>query len=192
MTYTTPEDLSTLTAEPTPSTLDKVKVLYKEGRSRSQRISKILKDAFSQTAVEFKEGRQALSPLAQEVTSETMATVKEQSQKATEALNDAWTKEADSQDLSERISRVIGAVAQSVGKSARIQLLPHLKTQASRLDAFLSDRYGKRYEDIRVKIEKMRNWQTTSEATGTYKVDVNRADTATDATTIEVDSEVIG
>ena len=195
MTYTTPEDLSSLTAESSPTTFDKAKVLYREGLARSQRIGKILKAAFSQTAAEFKAGRQTLSPLAQEVTAETMASVKEQSQKAAEVLNDAWAKEAGSQDLSERISRFLSAIAQSVSQSTKTQLLPQLKTQASKLDGLLRDRYGDRYENIRIQFEKARSWQAASkdaastkpEATTVYDADM-RAD---EGIVIEVDSKIV-
>ena len=195
MTYTTPEDLSSLTAESSPSTFDKAKVLYSEGFARSKRISQILKAAFSQTAAEFKAGRQTLSPLAQEVTAETMASVKEQSQKAAEVLNDAWAKEADSQDLSERISRFLSAVAQSVSQSAKTQFLPQLKTQASKLDGLLRDRYGDRYENIRTKFEKVRQWQTAPEnqsETSPEIAVVYEADMSADeGVVIEVDSKTV-
>lgn len=185
MTYTTPEDLSTLTTEPTSSTFDKARVLYQEGLTRSQRVGKILKAAFSQTAAEFKDGREALSPLAQEVTSETVATVKEKSQRAAEVLNDAWVKEADSQDLAERISRFLSAVAQSISKSARTRLLPQVKPLASKLDVLLKDRY----ENIRTKFEVVRNWQSATDRrpeTTPYEADATDGSIA-----IEVDSEVV-
>lgn len=189
MTYTTPEDLSSLNSEQVPSTLDKAKVLYQEGSTRSVRVAKILKTAFSQTAAEFKEGRQTLSPLAQEVTSETVATVKERSQKAAEVLNDAWVQEADSQDLTERISRFLSAIAQSASQSAKTRLFPQVKIQAIKLDGLLKDRYGDRYENIRAKFEMIRSRYATpaQSATSPYV-----ADSAEDEIiSIEVDSEVI-
>lgn len=185
MTYTTPEDLSTLTSEQAPSTVDKAKVLYQEGLTRSMRVGKILKAAFSQTAAEFKEGRQTLSPLAQEVTTETVATVKEKGQKAAEVINDVWAQEADSQDLSERISRFLSTIAQSASKSAKTHLFPQIRTQAGKLDVLLMDRYGDRYENIRAKLVMFRSWYATPEATTSYEADTN-----TDGgIVIEVDSE---
>ncbi len=188
MTYTTPEDLSNLTSEQTPSTFDKAKVLYQEGSTRSVRVAKILKAAFSQTAAEFKEGRQSLSPLAQEVTSETVATVKERSQKAAEALNDAWVKEADSPDLSDRISRFLSAIAQTASQSAKTRLFPQVRTQTSKLDVLLKDRYGDRYENIRAKFEIVRSWYATPAQSTTSP---HTADSDDEIVAIEVDSEVI-
>lgn len=189
MTYTTPEDLSSLNSEQAPSTFDKAKVLYQEGSTRSVRVAKILKAAFSQTAAEFKEGRQTLSPLAQEVTSETVATVKEKSQKAADVLNDAWVQEADSQDLTERISRFLSAIARSASQSAKTRLFPQVKTQASKLDVLLKDRYGNRYENIRAKFDVVRSWYAApaQSETSPYTADSDEGEIVA----IEVDSEVI-
>lgn len=187
MTYTTPEDISNLTTEEASSTFDKAKVLYQEGLTRSARIGRILKAAFSQSAAEFREGRQVLSPLAQEVTSETVATVKEKGQKAADALNDAWVQEADSQDFSERLTRFLSAIARSASASAKTQLWPQLKIQASRLDGLLQSRYGDRYTDIREKFAVTRSGQSASKTTP------DCADTtSTDGgIVIEVDSETL-
>ena len=185
MTYTTPEDLSTLTAEQTPSTFDKAKVLYQEGLERSQRINKILRAAFTQTAAEFKEGRQTLSPLAKEVTAETVTTVKTKGQQAAEVLNDAWAQEASSQDLTERIVGFLQTVAQS----AKVHLLPQVKTQAVKLDDLLLDRYSDRYANIRAKFATLRQWYATPEQS---EVSTHTDDDATDeAIIIEIDSEVV-
>ncbi|MGB3766069.1 MAG: hypothetical protein WA947_05880 [Phormidesmis sp.] len=189
MTYTTPEDLSSMTSEQVPSTFDKAKVLYQEGSTRSVRVAKILKAAFSQTAAEFKEGRQSLSPLAQEVTSETVATVKEKGQKAAEVLNDAWVQEADSQDLTERISRFLSVIAQSASQSAKTRLFPQMKVQASKLDGLLKGRYGDRYESIRAKFEVVRSWYAAPAQSATSPYEADSADD--EITAIEVDSEVI-
>lgn len=185
MTYTTPEDLSNLTAEQAASTFDKAKVLYQEGLVRSQRVSKILRAAFSQTAAEFKEGRQSLSPLAKEVTAKTVATVKEKGQQAADVLNDAWVQEADSQDLTERIAGFLSAIA----TSAKVHLFPQAKTQAFKLDDVLKNRYGSRYENVRKKVAVVRNWYATpnQETTTAYESD----STADEPVVIEVDSEVI-
>ena len=185
MTYTTPEDLSTLTTEQTPSTFDKAKTLYQEGLERSQRIHKILRAAFTQTAAEFKEGRKALSPLAKEVTTETVTTVREKSQQAAEVLNDAWAQEASSQDLTERIVGFLQRVAQS----AKVHLLPQVKTQAIKLDDLLIDRYGDRYASIREKFAILGKWYATPEQseTSTHEADA----TPEEAIVIEIDSEVV-
>ena len=187
MTYTTPEDLSTFTSEQAPSTVDKAKVLYQEGLTRSVRVGKILKAAFSQTAAEFKEGRQTLSPLAQEVTSETVATVKEKSQKAAEVINDVWAQEADSQDLSERISRFLSNMAQSASGAAKTHLIPQMRTQAGKLDGLLQNRYGDRYANIRAKFDRVRSWYATPEATTPYEADA----ATSEGIVIEVDSESV-
>lgn len=186
MTYAASEDLSTVTTEQTPSTFDKAKTLYQEGAVRSQRINKILRAAFTQTAAEFKEGRQALSPLAKEVTAETMTTVKTKSQQAAEVLNDAWAKEASAPDLTERIAGFLRTVAQSAQK----HLLPQAKTQALKLDDLLMNRYGDRYASIREKFATLRKWYATPDQPdmSTHETD----STPEEAIVIEIDSEVVG
>ena len=193
MTYTTPEDLSNMNTEQMPSTFDKAKVLYREGLARSQRVNKILRAAFSQTAAEFKEGRQTLSPLAKEVTSETVATVKVKGQQAAEVLNDAWVQEADSKDLTERIVGFLGAIAlsakESAKESAKVQLFPQLKTGAIKLDDVLKSRYGSRYESVREKFEVVRSWYKAPERPTTSAYETQPQ--ADELVVIEVDSEVV-
>jgi cytochrome c556 len=187
MTYTTQNDLST-SVEPTPtSTVQKIKKLYRESSQRSQRVTKILKTAFSEAVTEVKDGRAVISPLAKEVTAETVATFKEQSQKAADTVNQTWQQKADAPDRTERFISVVRAL----GQRAKVNLLPQLKQQAVKLDGVLSDRYGQRYTSIKEKAAVVRSWYAASEQTTPSTAPQTFVDDATSHTAIEVDSEVI-
>ncbi|MEL6901959.1 MAG: hypothetical protein AAFP07_13465, partial [Cyanobacteria bacterium J06606_4] len=77
------EDMTPIEQSPAETTtFEKLKMLLKESGMRSQRIGKILRKAFSETRTEFQAGRSVISPLAKEVTTETVSTVKEKGQQA--------------------------------------------------------------------------------------------------------------
>ena len=178
MTYTVQSEISDTSAA-APSTVEKIKTLQKEGTERSQRIVKILRNAFSETAAEFKEGRAIISPLAKEVTTETVATVKEKGQQASQTVNQVWQQEAEAEDHTERLIRFVRVLAQATKE----KLFPQIKTQASKLDSVLSDRYGQRYSNIKEQFDFTHAWYAAPEAT---PEPVN-----SDAVVIEVESEVI-
>lgn len=180
MTYTTPSDFSNTPSEKAPSTVEKVKTLQKESTQRSKRIAKILRTAFTETAAEFKAGRTVISPLAKEVTAETVATVKEKSQQASKTVNQAWQQEADSQDLTDRLISFVRVMA----VATKEKLFPQLKTQATKLDDMLSDRYGHQYNNFKQKFNGVRDRYATPEQTTTAPV-------ADAPTVIEVESEII-
>lgn len=196
MTYTTQNDLSNLPAtpaEPTPaaadpsadpSTVEKLKTLYQESSQRSQRVAKILRAAFTETAAEFKDGRAVISPLAKEVTAETVATVREKSKQAADTVNQTWQQEDDSKDSTERLIRFIRTLGQSAGQTARVKLFPQLKVQAIKLDDVLTNRYGSRYATFKGRFSGIRGWYTATEPT--------TPETAADAhAAIVVDSEIV-
>ncbi|MGB3300078.1 MAG: hypothetical protein WBA76_17585 [Phormidesmis sp.] len=180
MTYTTQSNFSkTQTEQTAPSTVEKLKTLKEESTTRYQRVSKILKAAFSETAAEFKAGKAVISPLAKEVTAETVATVKDKGQQAKQTVNQAWQSESETEDRTEKLIRLVRVLA----KSAQDNLLPQLKTQALKLDDLLSERYGDRYTTFKGRFDLGRYTtpaKTTAEETVTDRPVV-----------IEVNSEVI-
>lgn len=180
MTYTVQSEISDATVNPAPSTVEKLKTLQKESTERSGRIAKILRSAFSETAAEFKAGRAVISPLAKEVTTETVATVKEKGQQASKTVNQVWQQEAEAEDLTDRLIRLVRVLAQETKE----KLFPQIKTQAGRLDGVLSDRYGQRYNSIKEKFDIVRTWYVVPEKA---TPDMNNSD----AVVIEVDSEVV-
>ncbi|MEL7353085.1 MAG: hypothetical protein AAF171_09200 [Cyanobacteria bacterium P01_A01_bin.116] len=183
MTYMPQSEFSNATSESNPSTVDKVKVLAKESSARSQRVMEILRTAFTETIAEVKDGRAVISPLAKEVTAETVATVKSQSQKAADILNDTWQQESNQKDLSERLIAVIRNLASTL----KVKLLPQLKNQTGKLDNVLNERYGDRYESLKDQFDLVRTWIVVPEQT---TPDTESA--SSDASAIEVESEVIG
>jgi hypothetical protein len=185
MTYTNPSDFSSAdfsdtAREQTPSTIDKLKTLKQESTQRSQRLMKILRTAFTETVTEFKAGKAVISPLAKEVTAETVATVKEKSQQAKETINQAWQQDATTEDRTERLIHLVRVLA----KTTYQKLFPQIKTQASKLDDVLTNRYGDSYESLKERFESLLSRYAKPEQT--------TADpTANSSTAIEVESEVI-
>lgn len=179
MTYTNPSNFSNASTDQAPSTVEKIKTLQKESTQRSQRLMKILRTAFTETVAEFKAGREVISPLAKEVTAETVAGVKEKSQQAKKTINQAWQQDSESEDRTERLIRLVRVLA----KTTQEKLFPQIKTQASKLDDVLINRYGDRYETLKDRFEGLRSRympeQTTPEPT------------ANPSAAIEVESEVI-
>ncbi|MGC1310214.1 MAG: hypothetical protein WA885_23540 [Phormidesmis sp.] len=184
MTYTSQNDLSAAAVEQAPSTVQKLKTLQRESTQRSKRVISILRTAFAETAAEFKDGREVISPLAKEVTAETVATVKEKSQQAADAVNQTWQQEADDKDMTERVIGLMRSLAQS----AKIKLFPQLKDQAGKVDGVLRDRYGNQYENVKAKFNVVRAWYVAPNQTKPETV-VN--DQPKQPIAIEVDSEVV-
>ena len=181
MTSMPQSEFSNATSESNPSTVDKVKVLAKESSARSQRVMEILRTAFTETIAEVKDGRAVISPLAKEVTAETVATVKSQSQKAADILNDTWQQESNQKDLSERLIAVIRNLASTL----KVKLLPQLKNQTGKLDN--NERFGERYESIKDQFDLVRTWIVVP----VLSTPVTES-ASSDASAIEVESEVIG
>jgi HD-GYP domain-containing protein (c-di-GMP phosphodiesterase class II) len=188
MTYTNPSDFSNASTDQTPSTVEKMKTLQKESTQRSQRLMKILRTAFTETVAEFKAGREVISPLAKEVTAETVAGVKEKSQQAKKTINQAWQQDSESEDRTERLIRLVRVLAKTTAKTAQEKLFPQVKTQASKLDDVLSNRYGDRYATLKDRFDSLRSRyapeQTTPEPTA-------NSSAANSSAAIEVESEVI-
>jgi len=173
------------------TTLEKLKTLAQEGTQRTQRISQILKQAFSETREEFKAGRTVISPIAKEVTAEAVSAFKSKSQQATEAVNQAWQDEESAPDFTERLLKVLKTMA----NTAKVSLFPKVKTQtqkqAGNLDNLLSDRYGEQYITLKARFGQVRAWVNTaanSAATVPTETNIENSDPAT---VIEVDSKTI-
>ena len=195
MTYMQETNLSNLsdsTASSQPTTSEKFKTLAKESSQRAQRISSILKQAFSETREEFQAGRTVISPIAKEVTAEAVSTFKTKSQQAAEVVNQAWQDEESAPDFTERLISVL----KSLARTAKAKLFPQIKVQtqkqASRLDDLLGDRYGEQYITLKDRFGQVRTWINISPAA----VDNASAEDITETTpqtptVIEVDSKTI-
>ncbi|MGB3291456.1 MAG: hypothetical protein WBB01_00525 [Phormidesmis sp.] len=181
MTYTTTQNApAEIPASADPSTVEKLKTLQQESTQRSKRVFKILRTAYAEMSAELKDGRTVISPLAKEVTAETVATVKQKSQQAADTVNQTWNQETDSKDLSERLIRL----ARVVAIAAKQNLFPQIKKQAIKLDELLVRRYGSRYTDLKDQVtgRTQRAEQRASEAT---------AETNSQPVVIEVESEIV-
>ncbi len=149
MTYTTTQNNpAEIPAGTDPSTVEKLKTLQQESTQRSKRVFKILRTAYAELTAELKDGRTVISPLAKDVTAETVATVKQKSQQAADTVNQTWNQEADSKDLSDRLIRL----ARVIAVAAKQNLFPQIKKQAIKLDVLLSDRYGAQYTTLKDKV----------------------------------------
>ncbi|MEL6554356.1 MAG: hypothetical protein AAFQ63_12950 [Cyanobacteria bacterium J06621_11] len=200
MTYMPETNLSSAPQEAPqkagPSTFDKLKTLTKEGSARTQRISQILRQAFSETREEFQAGRTVISPLAKEVTNEAVSTFKSKSQEAAEAVNQAWQSEANAPDTTERLINSI----KSLFARAKTTIFPivqkQAKQQAIRLDEVLSDRYSTQYLTLKERFNLVRSWAGTNpiveKEPTTTGVDHNQQIHTEQHATIQVDSETVG
>lgn len=206
MTYTSEAKLSNLPADSVnadPTTTEKLKTLAKEGTQRTQRISRILKQAFLETREEFQAGRTVISPIAKEVTAEAVSTFKSKSQQATEAVNQAWQAEESTPDFTERLIKVIKTMASNAKASLFPQVKVQTRKQASKLDELLRDRYGEQYTTIRDRAGQVRTWvgsvaNSTSSAgnaataeTAAKKASENSDIRSAAATVIEVDGKAV-
>jgi len=181
---------STSNTEAEPSTFDKLKTLTQEGTERSKRILNILRQAFSETREEFQAGRTVISPLAQEVTTETVSTVKEKGQQAADAVNKAWKDEGNASDVTDRAM----ALLKTMAKTAKESLLPRVETQvkqqALKLDNVLSNRYGDQYTNFKGRFESVRSWVIVDKPTEPVSADSPISEPAP-SIVIEVDSETV-
>ena len=179
MTYTTTQNTpAEIPAGTEPTTVEKLKTLQQESTQRSKRVFKILRAAYAELASELKDGRTVISPLAKDVTTETVATVKQKSQQAADTVNQTWNQEADAKDFSDRLIRL----AQVIAVAAKQNLFPQIKKYAIKLDGLLSDRYGAQYTDLKSKVTGRTQPVSTQTASGA-------ADTVDQPIVIEVESE---
>lgn len=194
MTYMPESHLSETTSpgktEAEASSREKLKILAQEGSDRSKRIFQILRSAFLETREEFQAGRTVISPLAQEVTTEVVSTVKEKSQQAAKAVNKAWKDESDAPDVAERAL----AFLKTLSKTTKVHLFPTLekqvKQQLSQLDNVLERRYGDQYATLKGRFESVRNWVMVDETAQTDAVMQDISDTEP-SVVIEIESEVV-
>ncbi|MGD1898002.1 MAG: hypothetical protein ACFB16_13730 [Phormidesmis sp.] len=163
MTYTSETNLSSTSTEAETSTVDKLKTLKQEGTERTQRIFKILHQALSETREEFQAGRTVISPLAKEVTTEAVSTVKEKSQQAAEAVNQAWKDEASAPDTTERLINLIKRLFKTTKTTVFPTVEQQARTQAIKLDELLSKRYGEQYTTVKNRFELIRSWVSPKE-----------------------------
>lgn len=136
---------------PMMDTFDQIKT---ESGTRSQRIGKILKDAFTQTSTELKEGYTVVRPLAAEMSATVAADLKEKRYQASSTFKEVWGEETDPSSTWERWQRVFKAVA----KAIRNTLTPPLQKQATRVDAKFTDQYGGSYKSMKRGLQSLKNW----------------------------------
>ncbi|KPQ35455.1 MAG: hypothetical protein HLUCCA11_10860 [Phormidesmis priestleyi Ana] len=189
MTYTTSQELTDTAAKPMPTTVEKLKTLQKESAQRYQRVSKILKSAFTETVSEIKAGKSVISPLAKEVTAETVASVKAKGQQAQTTVNKAWNQNAETEDVTERIVRFARTLSLTTATAAKENLLPQLKLQTTRLDSLLANRYGTQYQDLKDRFNVARLWRTASTPDTSTQRGAKTAENG--SIVVEVDSETI-
>ncbi|WP_299487757.1 hypothetical protein [Acaryochloris sp. IP29b_bin.137] len=125
-----------------------------EGGTRSQRIGKILKDAFNQTSAELKEGYTIVRPLAAEMSATAAADLKEKRHQASSNFKEAWGNETDSSSTWERLQRVFQMMATALKKT----LTPPLRKQATRVDTKFTDQYGDSYTSMKRGLQSLKNW----------------------------------
>ncbi|MEL6601676.1 MAG: hypothetical protein AAFP20_00440 [Cyanobacteria bacterium J06614_10] len=180
------EDMTPIEQSPAETTtFEKLKMLLKESGMRSQRIGEILRKAFSETRTEFQAGRSVISPLAKEVTTETVSTVKEKGQQAASTVNKAWQDDAEELDLADRLVKFLQVMSQ-MGQET---LLPALKKQVGRADNLLDGRYGDRYASIKARIQAIQTWLVDS--ADAEKTAPETADNSEPTVVIEVESETV-
>ena len=129
-----------------------------EGRVRAARIWGIVRDAFSQTLVEVKEG-----------SGEIRATVNETVFKVLETVNK--TDEGTAQQFTSTSSK---SIILAVFKAIRNRLLPYLhhqytelKERAVNLDANLTERNSDRYVALKQRLERIAAWYNNVAAQAT-------------------------
>ena len=140
-----------------------------EGKNRIERISQIIRDAFSQTLVEVKEGSSEVQTIAKG----TVSTLKQRLDLAPEG-----TTEIDWQHQLNRAKTSYQNLDQqsSVWHSAKIlDLRQRLETRLNSLDGQLSERYGDRYQTFKLRLQPLTNWyfntRAAAEAAGTPSVE---------------------
>ncbi len=136
---------------PMMQTFDQIKT---ESGTRSQRIGKILKDAFSQTSAELKEGYTIVRPLAAEMSSTVVADLKEKRNQAAHTFKEAWGEETDPRSAWERWQRVFKAIATAIKNT----LTPPLQKQVTRVDTKFTDQYGDSYKSMKRGLQSLKNW----------------------------------
>ena len=132
-----------------------------EGKMRAERIQGIVRDAFSQTIAEVKEG-----------SAEMGATVKETFSKVLETRNASDETAEKASSSSAKSMALLAFKALSLRLASRLYKeligLPHqyakLKNQAVNLDTNLTERYGDRYFAVKQRLENAAAWYNTTTA----------------------------
>lgn len=132
-----------------------------EGRVRAERIRGIVRDAFSQTLAEVKEG-----------SGEFGATVKETISKVLETVNKTGEEREGNAEQITSTSSISMILA--LFKAMRNRLLPYLhhqyaelKDRAVNLDANLTERYSDRYVAVKQRLQRIVAWYNNVAAQAT-------------------------
>lgn len=129
-----------------------------ESSTRSQRIGRILRAAFTQTSAELKEGYTIVRPLAAEMSSTVVEDLKQKSNQASSTLKDAWGQEAATTSVWDRWQRVLDVVVNAISD----RLAPPLKKQATRVDSKFTSQYGNSYTTMKRGFQALKNWYVQS------------------------------
>ena len=132
-----------------------------EGKMRAERIQEIVRDAFSQTIAEVKEG-----------SAEMGSTVKETFSKVLETRNASEETTEKASSSSAKSMALLAFKALGIRLASRLYKeligLPHqyakLKNQAVNLDTNLTERYGDRYLAVKQRLENTAAWYNTTTA----------------------------
>lgn len=143
--------------DPTPM-INNFEQIKSESSTRSHRIGKILRAAFSQTSAELKEGYTIVRPLAAEMSATVIEDLKQKSNQASSTLKDAWGKETGPASAWDRWQRVLKVVATAIKNT----LTPPLKKQAVRADAKFAKQYGDSYTKVKRGFQSLKNWYVRS------------------------------
>lgn len=129
-----------------------IKKVKSEGKIRAERIQEIVRDAFSQTMAEFKEGSGEIQATVKQTLSGILETVNE-----TGDVRGETTPQATSDSSKSLILAVFKALRSRLFTGLQNQYV-EVKNQAVSLDANLAERYGDRYAAVKQRLEKLASW----------------------------------
>lgn len=129
-----------------------IKKVKSEGKIRAERIQEIVRDAFSQTMAEFKEGSGEIQATVKQTLSGILKTVNK-----TGDVRGETTPQATSDSSKFLIVAVLKALRSRLFAGLQNQYV-EVKNQAVNLDANLAERYGDRYGAAKQRLEKLASW----------------------------------
>lgn len=133
-----------------------------EGKMRVERIQGIVRDAFSQTMTEVKEGSGEIRAIVKETLSKTLETVNEKSEPKEETAQKAPLTSSKSMILA-----IFKAIRSRLFANLHQKYtdLPNqytnLKNRAVNVDANLTERYGDRYVAVKQRLDNVATWYNT-------------------------------
>lgn len=131
-----------------------------EERMRTERIYEIVRDAFSQTIAEVKEGSGEIKAIAKESLSKILKTLNEKSEESQETNEKAPSTSSNLLALFKAIKNRLFVYLHQEYKDLPNQYT-QLKNRAVNLDTNLTERYGDRYIAVKQRLEKGVAWYNT-------------------------------